>query len=260
MTAYGWDHPLTARRYAAFCDGPTRYQFANQALVRAAELGGAQQVLDFAAGLGHTAEAALALLGADAKVLCVEPAAAMRSAGRERLRDPRVRWADELPTQERFDRVLCGAALWQTSDLGRLRGLLADDGLLCFSIPSLYLGIPDRPGGGDDPLLHAFWAKLAAARTAAAEPTAQPQSEEELLRSLADLGLSPVLLRLEYRLTQSELRDWVKIPVLTDALFPDLDAEERDHRIDRAHAAVDAEAFRFEGWSVVVARVGGVLG
>ena len=55
--------------------------------------------------------------------------------------------------------------------------------------------------------------------------------------------------------TQSELRDWTKIPVLTDALFPDLDAEARDRRIDDAFEKSDKSSYRFEGWTAVHARV-----
>ncbi|MBK8995136.1 MAG: class I SAM-dependent methyltransferase [Myxococcales bacterium] len=256
---YGWDHPITARRYQAFCSGPTRYSFANQALSRVADLDGARNILDFAAGLGHTAETMLASAPADAQVLCVEPAAAMRSAGRARLAHPRVSWAAELPTAGAFDRIVCGAALWQVGDLGstlgRLRALAWEDALLCFTIPSLYLGIPDREGGGEDPLLTGFWAELARGRTPESVPHDPPPSRAQLLESLRAQGLSPRLEQLEYRLTQTELRDWSRIPVLTDALFPELEAEARDLLIDAAFAKTDPSSHRFEGWTVVCARV-----
>lgn len=256
---YGWDHPLTAGRYQEFCERPTRYEFANQALIRVAELDEASNILDFAAGLGHTAEAALAKAPADARVLCVEPAAAMRQAGERRLRDARVRWAAELPNEGRFDRILCGAALWQVDDwdreLDRVRVLAADDALLCFTIPSLYLGVPDRPGGGEDPMLTAFWSELSRGRSPESDSRAPPPSEAELVTLLHARRFRPVLERLEYRLTQRELRDWTKIPVLTDALFPDLDAEARDRRIDDAFEKSDKGSYRFEGWTAVHARV-----
>lgn len=256
---YGWDHPITARRYQAFCAGPTRYSFANQALSRVAELDGARSILDFAAGLGHTAEAMLASAPAEARVLCVEPAAAMRSAGQARLDDPRVSWAAELPDEGAFDRIVCGAALWQVGDwdraLGRLRALAREHALLCFTIPSLYLGIPDREGGGDDPLLTGLWAELARGRTPESETHAPPPSRAELVELLRAHGFSARLEQLEYRLTQAELRDWSRIPVLTDALFPELEAEARDSLIDAAFARTDPTSYRLEGWTIIAARV-----
>lgn len=254
---YGWDHPLTAERYAAFCARPTRYHFANQELARAAEIGTARSLIDFAAGLGHTAEALLAH-ERELRITCVEPAAAMREAGQRRLGDPRVSWAAELPASGVFDRVVCGAGLWQADDLSatlrKLSALLAADGRLCFTIPSLYLRIPDRPGGGADPLLVGLFAALAKGRSAPEASLAPLPSEEELAALLAECGLSPQLERLEYRLTQRELRDWLRIPVLTDALLGDLAAEARDALIDAAFAATDAQSYRFEGWTVVSAQ------
>ncbi len=255
---YGWDHPLTARRYQEFCEGPTRYRFANQALVRLAELGGARNILDFAAGVGHTAEAIVAQAPDDARVLCVEPADAMRRAGEQRLRDARVRWAAELPDVGRFDRFVCSAALWLVDDWGReldrAKSLSSEDALLCFTIPSLYLGVADRAGGGEDPLLTALWSELSRQRAPESEPHAPPPNEAELTALLRARGFDPVLDRLEYRLTQAELRDWTKIPVVTDALFPGLDVEARDRLIDAAFERSDPSSYRFEGWTVVHAR------
>lgn len=258
---YGWDHPLTARRYQAFSQRPTRYRFANQALASFAELDEAKNVLDFAAGLGHTAEAVLEKAPADTRVSCIEPAAAMRDAGQRRLKHARVRWAAELPETGSFDRIVCGAAIWLIDDWGgtleRLRALGSERALLCFTIPSLYLGVADRAGGGDDPLLTALWSELARGRAPVSELSRPPPSERELVTLLHAHGFLPVIERLEYRLTQRELRDWTKIPSVTDALFPDLDAEARDRQIDAAFARIDPSSYRFEGWTAVHARVSG---
>lgn len=257
MPRYGWDHPLTAERYAAFCARPTRYRFANAALARAADAERAASVLDFAAGLGHTAEALLPRLPSDARVLCVEPATAMREAGKRRLADARVGWAAELPAAGAFDRIVSGAGLWQVDDLratlARLCGLLASAGRLCFTIPSLYLGVPDREGCGRDPLLLELFRELARGRSPAGESATPLPSEAELIELLGSLGLLAKLERLEYRLDQTELRDWAKIPVLTDALLSDLDAAERDRRVDLAFEATDPTSHRWEGWTVVSA-------
>src|SRR5258706_7893428 len=99
----GWDHPDTARYYEAFCEMHGRYREANLALIGAASLGRGQSVLDVAAGTGRTAEAAL---DSGCKVICFEPAAAMREMGERRV--PGAQWLAEWPAGvDRFDRVLC---------------------------------------------------------------------------------------------------------------------------------------------------------
>ena len=117
----GWDHSATAERYERFCRRHARYRRANDVLVREAAIVPGLRVLDFGAGSGRTASAALPRLGRDGTVVCVEPAAAMRAVGRRRLRDSRVTWRADLPDAsthgETFDRVLAGAVIWQLDSL-----------------------------------------------------------------------------------------------------------------------------------------------
>jgi SAM-dependent methyltransferase len=256
---YGWDHPVTAERYEIFNQKPNRYSNANTALVALADLAESQQVLDFAAGTGRTAEIALTALPASAGIVCVEPAAAMRAVGQRRLPASAISWRADLPNEGGFDRILCGAALWQIDELStllaRLRSLLRAGGVLCFTIPALYLNRPDRPGGGSDPHLHALMTQLAAGRTPHAEPHAPPPTEAQLLELLRSAGFTPRTEWFEYQLSQREYAAWLHIPVLTNALLGDMDANERIEAIERARAGVDAESFRFEGWSVWRAEV-----
>jgi SAM-dependent methyltransferase len=251
----GWDDPRTARAYEAFCARHPRYLEANAALVDRAALAPGQRVLDVAAGTGRTAEAALPWLHRRGTVLCVEPAAAMRAAGARRLRDPRATWAARLPEPPaRFDRILCGAALWQmqplTATVPRLAALLAPGGALCFSIPSLYLGEPDEPGGGRDPWLVALPALLASEATADVAPAEPLPDAAGLDALLAEAGLAPRRATVRFRLTQTAYRDWLKIPIVTNRLLSDLDPDARARRIDEVYARVDAGSWRWEAWTV----------
>lgn len=250
----GWDDARTARAYEAFATAHPRYDEANRELVLEARIAPSHRVLDLAAGTGRTAEAALATLGQDGRVLCVEPARAMREAGKARVRDGRVAWTEAVGHAEgAFDRILCGAAIWQLSPLGatftELRARLARGGLLVFDVPALYLGEPDDPGGGGDPLLLSLAAEIASGRVPrAAQSTEPPLSIERVESALAAAGLSAERFRFRTRLTQTALRDWMKIPVVNDALLGDLPVEERDARIDAAFARCDADSWRWERW------------
>ena len=255
----GWDHPETARFYEAFCRRHARYRRANRELVRHAALRPGLRCLDLAAGTGRTAEAALAQLGPGGRVLCVEPAAAMRAVGRARLDgDARVAWRADWPGARAgasFDRVLCGAGIWQFENIGavfgRIARLLAPGGALVFTIPSLYLGEPDQPGGGTDPLVLALPGRIAERGRAPRRPAASGFRADagRIDAWLRRAGFAPVSWRFRLRLTQRCFRDWMKIPVLTDHLLPHLAPRDRAVVIDEAFAGTDAASWKWERWA-----------
>ena len=245
----GWDHPETARNYEAFCERHGRYRDANAALIAAALLRADHRVLDLGAGTGRTAEAAFAQTH---DITCVEPALAMRDAGRARL--PQVRWLADWPAPaEVFDRVLCGAAVWQMQPIAdtfaRVASLLRPGGAFVFNVPSLYLGEPDPPGGGRDPYLYDFAARVAGTRISSVEPIDPLPAREGIEGSLRRAGFEPQCWCARFRLTLPALRDWMKIPPLTDALLDGLSAEERAAHLDDAYTECDAESWRWETWT-----------
>ncbi|MBE0656207.1 MAG: phytanoyl-CoA dioxygenase family protein [Bryobacteraceae bacterium] len=246
----GWDHPDTASNYDAFCAAHPRYRGANESLAWHAGLAPHHHVLDLGAGIGGTSEAALQWLSDAGRVVAFEPAEAMRNVGRRRVSDPRVRWVDACP-EGPFDRILCGAAIWQMlpieHTIRELASRLSAGGALCFNIPSSYLGEPDSPGGGSDANLHGLPALLGAASNAiGADPLPAPSAISDLLR---ECGLQVERWRFRQPLTQQEYRDWLKIPVLTNHWFGPLDAAERARRIDLAFRGVDRDSWRWEAWS-----------
>lgn len=268
-TALGWDHPDTARYWARFQRRFARYRQANRHLVRHAALAPGMRVLDVAAGDGGTAAEVLSRVGGEGAVVCFEPAAAMRELGRRSLRDPRVTWTATWPAGEpSFDRVVCGAGIWQLKPLGEtfrlLFHLLRPGGCLSFDVPALYLGAADPPGGGSDPWLMELPAAVAGERgawspedegsTATAPPddrTGSPGSRPAI--PAIDAGLSAAGFRARrwsftLRFGQRAYREWLKIPPTTDRLLRGLTADERASLIDRAFGSVDPSSWRRERW------------
>lgn len=249
---YGWDHPATARRYEQFCDKHDRYRRANEQLIAHAKIEPGQRVVDFAAGTGRTAELALA---AGARVVCWEPAEAMRAAGARRA--PQAEWRDS-PPERTFERVLCGAAAWQWQPFASFAALAASrlrpGGALAFNMPSLYAGAPDEPGGGADPLLLELPGRLARGaearipRSEVAASEAPARSKASIEDDLAAAGFDTESWSFRLRITQECLCDWYAIPVLTDALLGELTLEERDARLEQARGAVDLRSWKWEGW------------
>jgi len=255
----GWDDADTARLYRAFEDRHRRYRRANQALAKQAMLRPGLRVLDLAAGTGGTTAALLPLLGAADRIDCVEPARAMADAGRERLgAEDRVHWHPSLRHLDRdaeFDRIVCGAAIWQWADLAALfRNLarrLAPGGALVFNVPAAYLGEPDGPGGGRDPHLTELLAAALQRHPAAplAEvPAGASRSPDDIDAALHAAGLFPWRWEHRQRLTQSAWRDWLRLPLLTARLWPGVPADERAGRISQAAAEADPDAWRPERW------------
>ena len=261
----GWDNPKIARYYEGFCQHHDRYQEANAVLVREADLKPGLRVLDLGAGTGRTAEAALPFLGPPGTIVCVEPSSPMRAVGKTRLRDRRTRWSPDCSGETAaFDRILCGASIWQMTPLDRtfqwLAGLLSQGGAVCFNIPSLYFGEPDEPGGGRDPLLLELPALLSRGRHAATAGIALPDADGVEAR-LSQVGLRPRRWTFRIRFTQAAYRDWLKLPVLTDWMLGDVDADERARQIDEAFARVDPASWRWErwtGWTAHAARSEGL--
>jgi SAM-dependent methyltransferase len=256
---YGWNHPETVHYYEQYCQFHDRYRLANECLVAHADLASAHLVFDVAAGTGRTAEAALPFLGPEGRILCYEPATAMRAAGERRLADARTVWIDRWPDEKPFfDRILCGAAIWQMQPLGdtflRLESMLRPGGALSFNIPSLYLGEVDAPGGGSDPLLLLLPALLAEGRAPSAIAQERMPSAGRMEELLRDAGLRPARWTTQFRMTQESYRDWMKIPVITDALFGDLDADERARRIEKAFLQTDRLSWKWEAWTGWIAR------
>jgi len=254
-----WDDPETASYYESFCQMHPRYRRANTILISHAHIEPGHRVLDVAAGTGRTAEAALSRLGDRGRVLCVEPAAAMRALGMRRLHGPQVQWSASLLESEAcFDRVLCGAAIWQLEPvhetLNVLAGLLRKGGALCFNIPALYLLEPDEPGGGSDPLLLSLPKLLFSSRDSEAAPEAPRSSAGQALEAgsisggLRSAGLRVQSWTFRLRLTQEAYASWLKIPVVSDGMFRGLKPDQRARRIDQALNLVDRSAWKWERW------------
>lgn len=261
--ATGWHDPATARAYREFERRHTRYRRASERLAREAALAPGLRVLDLAAGTGGTAAAVLPLLGEPLRLDCVEPSAPMRGAGRQRLGDrPGLRWLASLEEAEAaYDRIVCGAALWQWPALGEilrtLAARLAPGGALVFNIPAAYLGEPDGPGGGADPWLTDLAARLGplpdAAGHAARHPARHasvPETRTTALveRWIAEAGLLARPWTHLQRLRQAAWCDWHKIPVVTDTRWPGVTAAERARRIDAVAQGLDMASWRPERW------------
>ncbi len=247
----GWDDAATVEYYEAFCRSFSRYAIANRALVKHAQLAEGHRVLDVAAGTGRTAEMILGAVGESGSVVLVEPAGAMRRVGQRRVADARVTWRAAMPhPQKHFDRILCGAGIWQFPSLAETvrdwAKRLAPGGALVFNMPALYVMEPDLPGGGEDPGLTALPALLMKGQAAVA--AGKPMRATDVDAALRAAGLRARRWRFRLKLTQAAYAAWLKIPVTTEGMMPGVASEERARRIDAALTMVHRTSWKWERW------------
>jgi SAM-dependent methyltransferase len=247
----GWDNPEAPIYYEAFCRRFSRYTRANSVLVSHAHIEPGLRVLDLAAGTGRTAEAVLERLGDEGHIVCVEPSEPMRVEGMRRIRDARVEWCASLQeVNGPFDRIVCGAGIWQIEPLPdmlrELVALLREGGALCFNMPALYLHEPDEAGGGRDPLLLDMPAALAVAASQDPPDIENPRERPAIDKWLRDAGLDFRPWTFRVRLTQDAFAAWLKIPGI--AILPGLTPQERAARIDAALGRVDRASWKWERW------------
>jgi hypothetical protein len=161
----GWDHADTVRYYEAFNRRHTRYRTANRALVRHAQLrpGCACSISPPAPGAPRRLRSTSSVPTAAS----IASSRRRRCARREcRSSTPGCAGLRTLNPPARDTSASCaarpsGKCAERRACIRTLAERLAPGGALCFDIPAAYVGEPDPPGRGPDPLLTELPAALA---------------------------------------------------------------------------------------------------
>lgn len=247
-----WDNARAAKLYDEFNRRHDRYRAASAYLVEQSLLATAVRVLDFGAGTGVTAQAALEKMAAGSRLICFEPAEAMRAVGRANVNDPRVQWVSKLNATDQFDCVLCSATIWQIEPLedalDQLISRVAPGGALSFNIPAAYLGQADEPGGGTDPYLVTLISELVDPNRRTNQVAMNLPGPDEVERLLESRFESVRRWAQPTRLQQATFRDWMKLPIINEPFFEGVPVEERVQRVDAAFERCDAQSWRWETW------------
>jgi len=247
-----WAWPETAKAYVTFCRRHDRYERPARALARSLHLPACARVLDVAAGTGVTTRQLLSVLPADGTLVAAEPSSAMRAASG--VSDPRLEWVDAVP-DGLFDAVVCSAAVWL---LGEVRAAvtdlatrIGDGGVLAFSIPAGFVGLPDGEPGDRADALNALVSAFIQARPRSPEPTVPLPDHAAIDGHLRELGLTPRHTEVTARWTFTTQRDWLRIPPVGLAMRPDLELAELEAAVT---AAIEETALRrghrTERWAI----------
>ena len=92
-------------------------------------------------------------------------------------------------------------------------------------------------------------ARLAKGRAPNASATAPPPDARAMEAMLREIGFRPRRWDMHMKLTQTAWRDWLRIPVLTDALLEEFSSAQRSAQIDEAFAGCDPASWRWEAWT-----------
>jgi len=231
-----WHLEQTAAAYVAFTRRHRRYQLVSSALVDTLDLRTAREVVDVGAGTGLTVSSLLEHLGTGTRVVAVEPSAAMRCAAD--VDDKRVRWATSWP-DHLVDVVTCSAAWWllpsPIAALTTWASQLRPGGQLAFSVPSLFVGLPDGDDDDDDGGLHELVSCFLATRSLAPAATRPPPAANDVETHLRQLGLQSTRHDVAVAWSFDMQADWLRLPPVGLAMRPDLSLDDLD---DAVHAAV----------------------
>ncbi|WP_055483435.1 class I SAM-dependent methyltransferase [Sphaerimonospora mesophila] len=265
----GWDEDTTAEAYAAFTRDFPMYGATSRDLARRAHLTDSRLVVDLCGGAGATAEAILALVPAEARVISLDNAAAMQRVGRRTVTDPRLSWvtaraedlAEHVPGLA--DAVVCNSAIWKTdvpAVFAAVRSVLRPGGHFVFNIGGGFAGVahPDEQTGRTGPSLNALIHQVAAREygyTPSPAANAHPKLPlEAVTEHLATAGLTVLDTEVTAQhITMAEKKAWLSIPVFARP-SGDFTHDQRMAILKKAYALTTPEAPTVTSWLVVVAQ------
>jgi SAM-dependent methyltransferase len=150
----GWDDNLNAEIYALFCRDYPFYTDTSRDLAARARLGRCRIVADLCGGTGTTAAVLLdAMPQPDARVISVDSAKAMQTAGQRDHPDPSITWvtarAEDAAehVEAPVDAVVCNSAIWKTDTpaaFATVKQILRPGGRFVFNIGGSFAGL-SRP-------------------------------------------------------------------------------------------------------------------
>ncbi|MEU6429703.1 class I SAM-dependent methyltransferase [Microbispora sp. NPDC046973] len=265
----GWDEDTTAEAYAAFTRDFPMYGATSRDLARRAGLSVSRLVVDLCGGAGATAEAVLALVPAEARVISLDNAAAMQRVGRRTVTDPRLSWAtaqaEELAEHvpRMVDAVVCNSAIWKTdvpAVFTAVRSVLRPGGRFVFNVGGGFAGVahPDEKTAHTGPSLTTLIHQIAVREYGHTPPPAmeaQPKlSLEAATEHLAAAGLTVLDTEVTAQhSTMAEKKAWLSIPIFARPVG-DFTHEQRLEILDKAYALTTSEAPIVTSWLVVVAQ------
>lgn len=238
MKGRGWSGRENAEAYDRFARTYRMYRETSADLVRIAEIGPGETVVDLGCGTGVTTEAVLTAVGGDGRVIGVEASPDMLAVAEARVRGPNVtfvRWpagSFHLAVEGPVDAVVCNSAFWQMDAvqvLSSAREVLGDGGRVAFDLGSQFVRLEENLGPHPD-----FRALDRALTEAAARrygytppgrrfgPLETPDRawwEEQVAAGGFEVVRAEVV---AYEQTAEEIYAWLRIPVFAGRLLPDL--------------------------------------
>ncbi|MCA9518617.1 MAG: methyltransferase domain-containing protein, partial [Myxococcales bacterium] len=269
-----WQDERMAAAYEAFCGRSTLYHDVSRALVGALAPAADARVGELGVGTGVTSQAVLDRLGAEGRLVGVDPAPRMAARARELVPDGRAHFivgagralAAAASREGAFDAIVASSSLWLSrsvrGELEALRRALRPGGRLAFSIPAEYVGDADHLATAE---ARAVAAALEAARAATgiAPPGAGDahfggdpalKSTTALRETLAAAGFDDVQVTPFRRpWPAAEYLDWLAMPAVIEGMVTEADKPRAGELVLAMRAAIPPETPLVTLWYLVTA-------
>ncbi len=252
-----WSGRRNAELYDTFARTFPMYVQSSAALVRVAELGPGERVVDLCCGTGVTTEAVLQCVGPDGLVWSVDGSEDMLDLAKRHIDAPNVvfvLWPAEsfhLAIEGPADAIVCNSAFWQTDmhqALASAKRILRPGGRIAFNVSSEM--VKRAPHAGDvttlrESALNRRMFEIAMSEYDYTPPRRrrmgllEPRSLEDWTADLAAAGFELERHEITHSdATTESVYEWLRVPIFSTRLLPGLPYDLKMEIFERAYKEV----------------------
>lgn len=239
---------LTAKKYDNYAAKYPLYKKTSQFLVKISDIRKGMSIVDLACGTGVTTTEILKKLGTSGKIINIDLSKEMLGIARKKNKQKNVSFvqlpAEDISTmiKEKIDLVLCNSAFWQmdmNKTLLGIKKILKNDGKFIFNLPSQHFKFSKKYR---DVSLSPIMQEIAIK-----EYGLKPKNRK--LKHLDFKTVDKIIKNNSFKIifcktlklnqTAKDVYEFLKIPVMTERILPNIDYLERMKILDRAYKQIN---------------------
>ncbi len=253
MAKNKWKKP-TAEKYDYYARKYPTYKKTSKFLVKLAKIKKGTIIIDLACGTGITTKEILEKTGSFGKVIGVDLSKEMLNIAKKKIKQKNVSFihspAEEIDRviKEKVDLILCNSAFFimdMDKTLKSIRRVLRDGGMFIFNLSEQYHKFPKKLKIN---LHFPIILKMAMQKIVVEKYKYKIKSEKEEIGFLNSKTINKVLKNNSFKIdyyktlklkrTPKDFYEFLKIPLMTRGMFPNLDYSERMEILDMAYKKV----------------------
>jgi len=244
LNSIKWDK-LTAKKYEQYARKYPMYRKTSQLLVKLANIEKGMTVIDLCCGTGIATKEILKKIGTSGKVIGVDSSKEMLAIAKKKFRQKNAFFIQsseeeiDKKMKEKADIVLCNSAFWQmygNKALETISNILKDDGKFAFNLPNQIYNIDSF---------------LAPEKSSIISIMRKIRLEKMLASNFFKIIYCKAL---KFRRTAKDKYEFLKIPIMTKRMFPNLDYSERLKILNKAYRTVSKSRESNDKWIYFVVK------